>query len=174
MVRYPAELQEHWEVPGEKLTIRPIRPGDAAAHEAFFHRLSPEDIRLRFFAAVREFTPEQVAKFTRLDYERDMALIAVRENTGETVGVARLVREDNPLVGEFAVIVEPDAKGKGIATHLMQRLLEWAQLHGVREVIGEILPENETMLEFARHLGFSLRHSPDTPGVIEAALTLPP
>lgn len=157
-----------------KLLIRPIRPADAAAHKAFFHRLSPEDIRLRFFAAVRELTPAQLDKFTRLDHDRDMALTVVREETGETVGVARLVREADPLVAEFAVIVEHDLHGRGLATHLMRRLLDWAPLHGVCEVVGEILAENAAMIDLARHLGFHLRHLPEDRQIVEARLSLAP
>ena len=171
-MRYPTELQEHWATDGEALTIRPIRPDDAIAHDAFFHRLSPEDIRFRFFAAVRELTPEQLAKFTRLNYDKDMAFIAVRDTTGETVGVARLARERHRDIGEFAVVVQSDVKGRGLGTHLMRRLLDWARQHGVKEVVGEILAENEPMLDLARHLGFSLHYSADDSTVIEARLRL--
>ena len=174
MTRYLAKPDDHWEAGVERLVIRPIRPADAAEHNAFFHRLSPEDIRLRFFAAVREFTPAQLDKFTRLDYDRDMALIAVREETGETVGVARLVREDDPLVAEFAVIVQHDLQGRGLTTHLMQRFLDWAPLHGVCEVVGEILAENVAMIDLARHLGFHLRHLPEDRQIIDARLSLAP
>lgn len=173
MSAYPAELEEHWSAWGEPLEIRPIRPEDAAAHDAFFHRLTPEDIRLRFFAAVRDLTPAMLARFTRLDYDRDMAFIAVREATGETVGVARLVREADPEVGEFAVVVQPDVKGHGVAGHLMERLLDWAWAHGMRRVVGEILAENTPMLDLARGLGFRLRHVPGEAGVIEAVLARP-
>ena len=172
MARYPAKPDERWKAGGDGLLIRPIRPTDAAEHDAFFHRLSPEDIRLRFFAAVRELSPTQLDKFTRLDYERDMALIAVRERTGETVGVARLVRKDDPLVAEFAVIVQHDLQGRGLATHLMQRLLDWAPLHGVSEVVGEVLAENAIMIDLARHLGFRLRRLPEDQQIIEARLSL--
>lgn len=171
-MRYPAELEEHWETAGEELIIRPIRPEDAPAHDAFFHRLSPDDVRLRFFASVRELTPEQLAKFTRLDYEKDMALIAVRASTGETVGVARVVREGDPALGEFAVVVQPDVKGRGLGTHLMRRLLEWARLHGVKNVVGEILAENTPMLDLAKHLGFTLHYALGDAQVIEAHLRL--
>ena len=172
MVGYPAELEEHWTAGGELLLIRPIRPSDAAQHDAFFHRLTPEDIRSRFFAAVRDLTPEQLTKFTRLDYDRDMAFIAVREATGETVGVARLAREHDPLVAEFAVALQHDVQGRGLATHLMQRLLDWAPQHGVREVVGEILADNTAMIELARHLGFRLGHLPEDSQIIEARLSL--
>jgi acetyltransferase len=174
MTENSEEPEERWEADGEHLFIRPIRPADAAEHNAFFHRLSPEDTRLRFFAAVRELTPAQLDKFTRLDYDRDMALIAVREETGETVGVARLVREDDPLVAEFAVIVQHDLQGRGLATHLLQRLLDWAPRHGVREVIGEIMAENLAMIDLARHLGFSLLHPPEDRQIVTARLKLAP
>lgn len=172
MATYPADLEEHWLADGEPLIIRPIRPSDATAHEAFFRRLRPEDVRLRFFATVRALTPEQIARFTQVDYQRSMAFIAVREATGETVGVARLVREDDPAVAEFAVTVQPDMQGHGLATRLMHRLFDWAVDHGVRVVIGDILAENAVMLDLVRHLGFTLRHSPTDAAIIEARLVL--
>jgi acetyltransferase len=172
MADYSTKLEERWMAGGECLLIRPIRPTDAAEHDAFFHRLSPEDIRLRFFAAVRELTPAQLGKFTRLDDDRDIAFIAVREETGQTVAVARLAREADPLVAEFAVIVQHDLQGRGLATHLLQRLLDWAPQHGVREVVGEILAENATMIDLARHLGFRLRCLPEDHQIIEARLSL--
>lgn len=172
MAGYPAELEEHWDSGGEHLTIRPIRPDDAARHRAFFEHLSAEDVRLRFFAAVRELTDEQIARFTHPDYERDMAFIAVREASDETVGVARLAHRELDDVPEFAVIVRPDVKGKGLATHLMRRLIDWAREHGMKEIRGEILAENTTMLRFAHTLGFSLRHFPADPELVEARLVL--
>ena len=98
----------------------------------------------------------------------------MREETGETVGVARLVREDDPLVAEFAVIVQRDLQGRGLAIHLMQRLLDRAPPHGVREVVGEILAENVAMIDLARHLGFHLHHLPADGQIIEARLSLAP
>ena len=68
-----------------------------------------------------------MARLTQVDYDREMAFIAVRETTGDTVGVARLVCEPDGRAGEFAVIVQPDMKGRGLASHLMQRLIDWAR-----------------------------------------------
>ena len=100
---------------GERLIVRPIRPEDAEQHGAFFRRLSPQDIRYRFFTAMRELSAEQMARLTQIDYDREMAFIAMREATGETVGVARLVCEPGERDGEFAVIVQADMKGRGVA-----------------------------------------------------------
>lgn len=174
MAGYPAEMEERWQAGDEHFLIRPIRPADAAEHNAFFHRLSPDDIRFRFFAPMSELTPAQREQFTRLDYGRDMALIAVREASGEIVGVARLTRGENREEAEFAVVVQHDLQGRGLAAHMMQRLLDWAPLHGVREVVGSILAENEAMLELARFLGFRLKRLPADPHIIEARLSLAP
>ena len=169
---YPAELTGHFEAAGETLTIRPIRPEDAAAHAEFFKRLPPEDIRFRFFTALRELSAEQMARFTQVDFEREMAFIAVRESTGETVGVGRLVREGLNDVGEFAITVQPDMKGRGLASHLLQRLIDWGRAQGMREIVGQVLADNQPMLAFVRHLGFTLRRMQGESDVVEAHLRI--
>jgi acetyltransferase len=169
---YPAELTETWSTRGERLIIRPIRPEDAEAHGAFFKRLSPQDIRYRFFSAVRELSAEQMARLTQVDYDREMAFVAVREDSGETVGVSRMVCEADGQTGEFAVIVQGDIKGKGVASRLMQRLIGWGRAKGLREVVGQVLADNAPMLGFARHLGFSVRRMPQEPDVMEVRLPL--
>jgi acetyltransferase len=169
---YPAELAEAWETGGEPLVIRPIRPEDAEEHKAFFHRLSPEDIRYRFFSPLRELSSERMARMTQVDYQHEMAFIAQRNSDGETVGVARLASEDDPASAEFAIIVQPDIKGKGVGTHLMHRLIEWARGQGIREIFGLVLADNRPMLAFVRGLGFTLRHPPGGGDVLEARLRL--
>ncbi|HTI81308.1 MAG TPA: GNAT family N-acetyltransferase [Acetobacteraceae bacterium] len=169
---YPAELVERWVASdGERLVVRPIRPEDAEQHGAFFGRLSPQDIRFRFFTAMRELSPEQTARLTQIDYDREMAFLAIREATGETVGVARLVCESE-RDGEFAIIVQQDMKGRGVASHLMHRLIAWARVRGLSNVIGQVLADNAPMLAFVRHLGFSVRRMPEEPDVMEARLAL--
>ncbi len=170
---YPDELVEHWTArDGERQIIRPIRPEDAEQHGAFFSRLSPQDIRFRFFSAMRELSREQMARLTQVDYDREMAFIAVREASGETVAVARLVCDSAEPEGEFAVVVQSDMKGKGVASHLMQRLIDWARGRGLRAIVGLVLADNAPMLAFVRHLGFSLRRMPEEPDVVEARLSL--
>ena len=125
------------------LIVRPIRPEDADAHTAFIARISPEDIRFRFFSARRSLPPEQIARLTDVDYGREMAFIAVREN-GETAGVARLARNDSDgALAEFAVLVDGQAKGKGVATRLMQAIIGWGRSQGVMQIDGQILADND-------------------------------
>ncbi len=170
---YPAELVQEFEARGREFTIRPIRPEDAAAHQRLFARLTPEDVRFRFFSAIRALSPEQVVRMTEVDYGREMALIAVERASGETVGVARLVRSDTDGdEGEFAVLVETGAKGLGLGSALMARLIGWARAEGVGEMIGQVLADNHPMLGFVRHLGFALHHVPGEDDVVEARLKL--
>ena len=166
---YPAALVGHWDAGGEPLTIRPIRPEDAVAHAALFSRITPADVRYRFFSTLRELSPERVARMTQVDYDREMAFIAVRAN-GDTVGVGRLVCEREE--GEFAIIVQSDMKGTGLARHLMGLLIEWGRARGMTAISGQVLAENTPMLAFIRKLGFTLRRLPEEPDVVEARLPL--
>lgn len=173
---YPAELAEAFDAKGEAVLIRPIRPEDAQAHGALFRTLSPEDIRYRFFNMLRELPAEQVARMTQVDYEREMAFVAVREDTrdvpGETLGVARLVREPNTDGGEFAVLVGPAMKGRGLARRLMEVLARWARSKGMASMTGQVLADNAPMLAFMRRMGAEIHRVPDEPDVVEAVIGL--
>jgi acetyltransferase len=169
---YPEELIETWQARGEIYTIRPIRPEDAEAHTAFVRRVPQEDLRFRFFTALREVAPEQMARLTQIDYEREMAFIAVRARDGATVGVARLVREIGAGAGEFAVLIEPDAKHIGLASHLMRRIIAWGRAQGLARITGQVLADNHAMQRFVDRLGFVLSHIEDEPDVLEARLDI--
>ncbi len=147
------------------LTIRPIRPEDAAAHAALFRRISPEDVRYRFFSTLRELSPERIARMTQVDYDREMAFVAVRAN-GDTVGVSRLVCDRDE--GEFAVIVQPDMKGRGLARHLMQRLIAWGRAQGMTAIVGQVWPRTRRCWRSCAGWAFSVRRLPDEPDVVEA------
>jgi acetyltransferase len=174
---YPAELERRHQAGGEDFILRPIRPEDAEAHGAFFARLPPEDVRYRFFSALRELSAERMARLTQMDYEREIAFIAIRAATGDTVGVARLVRESSAVAGqgdsgEFAIAVQPDAKGRGLGSALMRCLFGWARGQGMTRIVGQVLADNAPMLAFVRHLGFTIRRIPRESDVVEAVLEL--
>ncbi len=164
---YPEELSEEW----HGLVIRPIRPEDAEAHAAFFARLGPDDVRFRFFTALRSLSPEEIARLTQVDYDREIAFIAER-GPGQTVGVSRLVRDPATQFAEFAVIVEPDVKGQGIARRLMEKLFAWGREHGVVRITGQVLADNRPMLGFVHRMGFEVRPIHDDPGVVEAVMEM--
>lgn len=169
---YPEEWVTPWRSKaGEELTIRPIRPEDAEAHAAFFRRLTPEDIRFRFFSQLRELPKVQIARMTQIDYDREMAFVAIRaqpEGQEQMLGVARLIREADGETGEFAVVVDSSMKGQGLGRKLMAMLFDWAPEAGITTVVGSVLADNAPMLAFVRSLGFSTRRSRDDEDVVEA------
>ena len=131
------------------------------------------------FACGPVASAEQLARLTPVDYEREMALLAVRPAVpgglaGETVAVARLVREMDSGEAEFAVVVQGDAKGGGVGSALMRQLIDWGRSKGVREVVGQILADNAPMLAFIRRLGFRVKRSPEDADIMEARLVLEP
>jgi acetyltransferase len=168
---YPNELTTRFAIKDQFYVLRPIRPEDADAHAAMLSRFTSEDMRYRFFSAIRSMPTEQITRLTDVDYAREMAVIAVREATGETVGVARLVRNDTDgASAEFAVAVEPSAKGLGLATALMKAIISWGKGQGVQEISGQILADNAPMLAFIKRLGFVIERIPGENDVLEATL----
>ncbi|KAA2211478.1 bifunctional acetate--CoA ligase family protein/GNAT family N-acetyltransferase [Teichococcus oryzae] len=173
---YPAELARPWTArDGRQLMVRPIRPEDAAAHAEAFRSLAPEDVRWRFFNQLKEMPPAQIARMTQIDYDREMAFVAIEARPGETsrtAGVARLIREPGRNDGEFAVVTLPSWKGQGLGRHLMERLIEWARSQGLESITGQILADNRPMIGFVRALGFSITRPEADDDVVEARMAL--
>nr|WP_295737204.1 GNAT family N-acetyltransferase [uncultured Acidocella sp.] len=170
---YPSELIRHYTARGQNFVLRPIRPEDADAHAAMIARFSSEDMRYRFFSPMKQLPIEQIVRLADVDYSREMAMIAVHEATGDTVGVARLVCNDTDgTSAEFAVAIDPGAKTFGLGTALMKSVIEWGRAQGVKEISGQILADNAPMLAFIKRLGFSLARMPEEPDIMEATLAL--
>lgn len=160
---YPRHLVEHDHMPdGTPLTIRPIRPEDAASEQEFVRGLSPEAKHMRFLQAIRELSPAMLARFTQIDYAREMALIATigQDGAERQVGVARYVIDPDGRTCEFAIVVSDDMQGKGIGTRLMKSLMAAARGHGLSEMAGIVLAGNTPMLRFMREIGFSVSSMP--------------
>jgi acetyltransferase len=160
---YPDALEETVSWQGSDLLIRPIKPEDAPQHLAFFNALDPEDVRYRIFTRLRELQPSQLARLTQIDYDREMAFIAIRQRedgTSETVGVARAISDPDNITAEFAVIVRSDVKGQGLGRILMQKLIGYCRSRGTQELVGEALPNNKRVLNMSTALGFQLSRAP--------------
>ena len=146
---------------GGEAFVRPVRPEDDAMFRTFFERVSPEDLRLRFFSAVRHFSHEFIARLTQLDYARSIALAAIDPASGEMLGAVRLLADANYDTGEYGIMVRSDLKGAGLGWRLMGIMIEYARWQGLRVVEGQVLRENTTMLAMCRQLGFSITTDPD-------------
>ena len=123
---YPQELEESSALPsGSQLLSRPIRPEDEPAHYELFRHFTPDDIRFRFFGMVREFPHSEMARFTQIDYDREMAFVAIGKNERgqpETFGVVRAIAEPNNRSAEFAIIVRAELKRQGLGRTLLDNL----------------------------------------------------
>jgi acetyltransferase len=170
---YPSELEERVEHNGRVLLLRPIRPEDAASHRQFLARISHQDLRTRFFSGVRELPEPDLAHFTHIDYDREMAFIAVAVDgaaAGEILGVARACAAPDGTSAEFAVLVRSDLKGQGLGTLLMRKLIRYCRQRGTGELWGSVLAENGAMLHLAQKLDFRVRNREFN--VVEVALGL--
>jgi acetyltransferase len=172
---YPEQLEETVSAKnGEKLLVRPIRPEDEPEHYAFLSKLTPEDIRFRFFGQVGVLPHTQMARLTQIDFDREMAFIASRQNADgkrETVGVVRTVTDPNNERCEFAIVVRSDLKGQGIGRMLLEKMIRYCRQRGTRTMIGEILRDNRAMLGLADRLGFR-RLSADGESAVPVELDL--
>ncbi len=157
---------------GERIFLRPLRPQDAALYPDFLAGVTAEDMRLRFFARVKELPAGVIEKLTHLDYAKAMAFIALDEDTGAMLGVVRLHRDGDRPEGEFAVLVRSALKGHGLGWMLMRHIIAYAMANGFRRIHGEVLTENTTMLAMCVRLGFHIVNDPSQRGIVTATLDL--
>ena len=142
---------------GERVLIRRVRPEDMALYPDFLHDVGAEDLRLRFFARIAEFSAAEVDKLSHLDYSHEMAFIALDEDTGQMLGLVRLKDELDEKTAEFAILVRSRLKGHGLGWLLMRRVIDYAKEKGLRRVYGDVLVENATMLQMCAELGFHMQ-----------------
>ncbi|MEQ1528473.1 MAG: GNAT family N-acetyltransferase [Methylococcales bacterium] len=155
---YPHELISHHQLRnGVNITIRPIRPEDAVMESDFVHRLSERSKYFRFMQALHELTPEMLVRFTQIDYDREMAFVAVTDDQGlpNELGVGRYVMNPDGHSVEFALVVTDDCQCLGIGSKLMTTLIQTAKAKGISYFEGEVLLENKPMLALMKKLGFS-------------------
>ena len=161
---FPAHIRERFQAPdGSEILIRPIRPEDAEIEQAFVRGLSSASRYLRFMASLKELPREMLVRFTQIDYDREMALIAVTEREGREVqlGVARYTVTPDGEGCEFAIVVGDEVRGTGLGTRLLRKLMETARDRGLHEMVGETLSTNDPMRSLAERMGFTVRTSPD-------------
>ncbi|HXZ49442.1 MAG TPA: GNAT family N-acetyltransferase [Usitatibacter sp.] len=154
---YPGELQATLRLPGgEWVKIRPIRPEDAAMEQAFVEGLSRETSRLRFQSSLTSLTPSMLARFTQIDYDREMALVAVREEGGveREIAVCRYITLPDGRSCEYAIVIADEWQGRGLGRRMMAALIDVARARGLKTMIGWVLAGNAPMLRLCAELGF--------------------
>jgi acetyltransferase len=156
---YPAELEEEIALrDGTRMRLRPIRPEDSATEQRFFAGLSDRSRYQRFMQYVRELSPQMLSRFTQLDYDRELALVAIPPgNEGEEfAAVGRYAPNLDGRTAEFALVVGDAWQGRGLGRALLERLVRAAREAGYTALYGHILGANREMLELAERLGFAV------------------
>ena len=160
---YPQELEEWVVLDGREVLLRPIRPEDEPQHKVFLSGLDREDIRFRFLDTAADLPSLEIARFTQIDYDREMAFIATAPNPQgepETLGVVRAITDPDNLRAQFTIIVHSALKGRGLGRALLQKMVRYCHERGTRELAGQALLENKRMLSLALSLGFEIHHLP--------------
>jgi acetyltransferase len=163
---YPDQYEEHIKTnTGVDIFTRPIRPEDAPLLVELFESLSPRSVYLRFFTPMKRLPHSMLARFTQIDYDRHIALVALAESESneKMLGVGRVILGRNLREAEFSVVVRDAWQGKGIGAALLQRCLLIANERGIQRVMGTVLSENTQMLALGRKLGFNIKKEPGIP-----------
>ena len=172
---YPARYEQLWPLRGGgEYTIRPIHPGDAQLLQELVQNLSPESRYFRFVSSLRELPPSLLSRLTLIDYDREMALVAIhRERVADAqgevtvkkriVGVSRYITNPDKTSCEFSLVVADDFNGKGLGSRLMLSIMEEARDKGLDEIEGLVLANNPGMLKLMKGLGFTVKPFPDDP-----------
>jgi acetyltransferase len=152
------------------LNIRPIRPEDEPLLQDLAAHMTPEDLRLRFFAPVRGLTHTVASRLSQLDYDREMALVGL--HNGAALGAVHFFADPDNRRAEYAIAVRSDWQGRGIGYLLMNRLIDIARERRIGALVGEVLRENGTMLQMCRELGFTSAMNPEDPDLLRVTKEL--
>jgi RimJ/RimL family protein N-acetyltransferase len=170
---YPSQWERHIVLgDGWRIFVRPIKPNDDHLIRDLLVHVSKEDLRLRFFDSIKEFSHQFISRLTELDYARAMAFVAIDEAGNETLGVVRLHADAIHETGEYAILLRSDLKGRGLGWSLMQLIIEYAKSEGLKRIFGQILQENTVMLKMCRELGFEIKTDAEDRGLCDVTLTL--
>jgi acetyltransferase len=172
---YPVELETSVRLPsGAVLKLRPIRPEDADLERAFVASMSEQSRYRRFMQHLPALTPQMLARFTQVDYDRELALIALdgAAPAEAIVAVARYVANPDRESAEFAIAVADAWHGRGLGRAMMRALIACAKRRGFRRLLGIVLASNEPMLALSRQLGFVAQRDRDDPDQIIVTLEL--
>ncbi|MFO1106833.1 MAG: bifunctional acetate--CoA ligase family protein/GNAT family N-acetyltransferase [Amaricoccus sp.] len=168
---YPGGWRRELVLKGEPYTLRPILPADANLYPAFFEKVSAEHIRMRFLAPRRGFGEADAVRWSQLDYDREIAFIAVNA-AGEMAGVSRMSADPDHRSAEYSLLIRSDLNGRGLGHVLMGILIDYARADGIERLEGMVLADNSGMHRLIGSLGFRHEAMPDEPGVVMTYLDL--
>jgi acetyltransferase len=176
---YPRQLEETITLRGASLRLRPIRPEDGERLSVFYAGASAEDLRLRFFTSRREVPRTELARFSQIDYDREMTFIALAPAAGaggdeRLVGEVRASCDPDNRTAEFGLIIAGDWQGRGLGTALMEKMIRHLRARGTGQLVGQCRTENTAMASLARRLGFVVSAGELADSVLSLRLPLQP
>jgi acetyltransferase len=169
---YPSGWDAGFTGKGGRYRLRPIKPSDVDLYPEFLAKVSTNDIRLRFLAPRLTFDDDMLRRLTQLDYDRDMAFVAISEPSGELAGIGRLSSDPDRTAAEYGLIVRTDLQGQGLGKALLTLIIDYARAERIGRVEGLVLAENDRMLAMCRKFGFKVGFLPDDPGLCHVSLEL--
>jgi acetyltransferase len=173
---YPKELEEVLTLPdGRSFLLRPVLPEDEPAFQALFARLTPQDVRMRFFAPKKVLTHPLAARMTQIDYDREMALVLAEPGIAgrsPIFGVVHIAADPDGERAEYSIMLRSDMGGLGLGPMLMRRIIDYGRQRGLKEIYGEVLRENRPMLKVCDLFKFKRLTRIDDPTTVEVSLRL--
>ncbi|PIQ62318.1 MAG: 4-hydroxybutyrate CoA-transferase [Bacteroidetes bacterium CG12_big_fil_rev_8_21_14_0_65_60_17] len=147
---YPVDLEQDIELEGGRTAVlRPIKPTDEPALREMFYSLSEDTIYHRFFSSLKSMPHERLQEFLRVDYKREMAMVATigeRQEESRMVGIGRYVLNPQTNMAEVALLVADDFQGRGLGTSMLEGLSQAAKSHGIAGFVADVMVENKAML----------------------------
>ncbi len=174
---YPIELEETIRIDDEDYLLRAILPEDEPMLQEAFTKLTEEQIRLRFFVPMKTLSHVMAARFTQIDYGREMALVLTRKGLAGSMpifGVVHIHADPDNIRAEYDILLRDGMTGKGVGRLLMQAIIDYCKTRGFREVYGEVLRDNKNMRGLCKKLGFTSKRSFEDEDVVKVTLLLDP
>lgn len=169
---YPSGWEKDLILHGTRYHVRPIKPADVALYPTFLEKVSAEDLRLRLLAPRKHFPNEMLLRLTQLDYERDIAFVAIDVASGELAGIGRLSSDPDKEMSEFGLVVRTDQQGRGLGYALLEELIRFAKADGISRIDGFVLRDNTKMLKLCHEMGFQAHLDTGDPGLSIVSLQL--
>ncbi len=173
---YPQQLEARVRVAGEQVPVRPIRPEDGERLRDFYAQVSPADMRLRFFSVRREVPMSELARYSQIDYDREMTFIALAPQVGTAperiVAEVRAACDPDNRQAEFAILVDLAWRGRGLGRALLGKMAAYLRARGTGEMVGQCQGDNPAMAHLARSLGFEVAACEASSGLVDLRLDL--
>ena len=141
-----------------EVTIRPIMPEDELMLKEMFDKISSDNQKHIYFEKIKDITHETMQRYTHIDYDREMSLVAeIKKDDGNIiVGISSIITIQHNNITEFSVVVADAWKGKGLGGRLTEDLLDIARQRGVRKIYAKFVDKNNPVIVIFKKHGFNV------------------